>query len=148
MPFEAHPTATLSKTSARYPCAQSAWLQGPLLRLARVLCSGRAEGFLWGVSLSQRLVSLNRITDSPSEANPAADMLTGATTQGLKCDLWGRFHGKFCLHGEIRSSGHTKPAFHPSTEKSLVPSLLFSWSYGRFGPGDPLLCLMLPSANS
>lgn len=39
--------------------------------------------------------------------------------------------------GKIRSSGHTKPAFRLSTEKSLVPSLHFSWSYGRFGPGDP-----------
>ena len=130
MPFEAHPTATLSKTSARYPCAQSAWLPGPLLRLARVLCSGRAEGFLWGVSLSQRLVSLNRITDSPSEANPATDMLTGKTTQGLKCDLLGRFHGKVWIS-----------VFMGKSEALATPNLHFTralrnlWSPASFSLG-------------
>lgn len=108
------------------------WLVSCVLEGLRVSC---------GVfPCDQRLVSLNRITDSLSEANPATDMLTGATTQGLKCDLLGRFHGKVWISvfmGKIRSSGRIKPVFHPSTEKSLVPSLHFSWSYGQFGPGEP-----------
>lgn len=104
--------------------------RGPLLRLAHVLCSGRADGFLWGVSLSQSLVSLNRITDSPSEANPATDMLTGATTQGLKCDLLGRFHWKVWISVFMgKSEALTTPNLH------FTRALRNLWSPASFSLG-------------
>lgn len=50
--------------------------------------------------------------------------------------------------GKIRSPGHTGSAFLPSTENAPAPILCFSWSHCPFGPGDPCLCLRIPSASS